>query len=289
MAPQHYQRQYTPLRRPIHRFGNPYFRSRAADRVSVSRVKNSAARIPFRIWMYLILFVIFIIALIWLICFSPFLTITQIEISGANEERTKLIEQSAWEQTHERRFWFLSQSHLYLFDSKSFKEKLLENYTFNQIHIQKNSKKILIDITEKIPVAVWFENDAYYIIDADGWVIDTSNGPLPGLVTIINNGQAKLNNKRLEGQESLIKASLELRVGLDSSFAYLNPDQIATTYERNTITLILKEGTLIYFTIDEPIASQLDRLDVLVKGQLKNQLSRVSYIDLRFGDKVYYK
>jgi small subunit ribosomal protein S2 len=48
-------------------------------------------------------------------------------------------------------------------------------------------------------------------------------------------------------------------------------------------------GLLTYFTIDEPISSQLDRLDVLIKGQLKNQLTGISYIDLRFGDKVYYK
>ncbi len=290
MAPLHYQRQYTPLRRPTHRFGNPYFRSRAADRVSLSRVKNSAARIPFRIWAYLILFGILIIGLVWVICFSPFLTISEIEISGINEERLKSIQQSAWEQTHQHRFWFLSQSHLYLFDSQTFKEKILEDYTFNDIQIQKKiPKKIKIVISQKTPVAVWFENDAYYIIDSEGWIIDSTSGPLPGLVSINNNGLAKLNNKRLEGQESLIKACLELRSGLDASFAYLNADQITATHERNTVTLILKDGTLIYFTVDESIASQLERLDVLIKDQLKNQLSRVSYIDLRFGDKVYYK
>ncbi len=290
MSPHHYQRQYTPLRRPSHRFGNPYFRSRASDKVSVSRVKNSVAWVSFRIWMYLILFGILLIALIWLICFSPFLTISQIEISGAREERIQSIEQSAWDQASQHRFWLLSQSHLYLFDGNQFKEKLLDQYSFNEVQIKKVvPNKLKIVITEKTPVAVWIENDAYYLIDGEGWVINTVGGPMPDLVTIHNNGQPKLNNKRLEGQESLIKASIYLKSSLDSKFAYLEFDQIVTTYERNSLTLILKDGVLIYFTIDEPIYSQLDRLDALIKGQLKNQLSGVSYIDLRFGDKVYYK
>jgi cell division septal protein FtsQ len=240
--------------------------------------------------MYLILFVILIIALIWLICFSPFLTISQIEISGAREERIQSIEQSAWDQANQHRFWLLSQSHLYLFDGNQFKEKLLEQYSLNEVQIKKVvPKKLKIVITEKTPVAVWIENDTYYLIDGEGWVINTIGGPIPDLVTIHNNGQPKLNNKRLEGQESLIKASIELKSSLDSKFAYLESDQIVTTYERNSITLVLKDGVLIYFTIDEPISSQLDRLDVLIKGQLKNQLTGISYIDLRFGDKVYYK
>jgi hypothetical protein len=74
-----------------------------------------------------------------------------------------------------------------------------------------------------------------------------------------NNDQPKLNNKRLEGQESLIKASIDLKSSLDSKFAYLESDQIVTTYERNSLTLILKDGMLIYFTIDEPISSRRER------------------------------
>lgn len=69
--------------------------------------------------------------------FSPFLTISQIEISGAREERIQSIEQSAWDQASQHRFWLLSQSHLYLFDGNQFKEKLLDQYSFNEVQIKK--------------------------------------------------------------------------------------------------------------------------------------------------------
>jgi cell division septal protein FtsQ len=290
MSPQHYQKQYTPLRRPNHRFGNPYFRSRAADRVAMSRVKNSASRISFRIWMYILLFGFLCITLIWLICFSPFLVISQVKVTGAAEQRVEAIEQSVWTQISERRFWFLSQSHVLLFDSESFRNMLLENYVLNDVQIKKKiPKKLEVIVIEKIPVAVWFEGDSYFVIDDQGWVIDTVSGPGEGLATIYNNGQPKLNNKRLEGQESLIKASIELQASLNGRFSYLKPDQITSTHERNTVTVVLKQGTLIYFAIDESISSQLDRLDALVKSELKNKFSQVDYIDLRFGDKVYYK
>jgi len=290
MSPLHYQRQYTPLRKSTHRGGNPYFRSRSVDRVTLSRVKNSAARIPFRIWAYLILFVLTMLALGWLVCLSPFLTIKYVDISEANEGRIQTIERLAWEQTEQSRLWFFSQSHLLLFDSEMFKKRLSEEYVFNEVRIQKKlPNTIKIIVTEKNPVATWFESDMYYVIDSEGWVVDSAIGPLEGLVAINNNGQPKLNNKRLEGQEGLIKASLELKASLDSNFSYLNVAQIVITHERNTISLVLKEGVIIYFTIEEPISVQLERLDILVKGQLASKLSRISYIDLRFRDRVYYK
>lgn len=290
MSPLHYQRQYTPLRKPTHRGGNPYFRSRSADRVALSRVKNSAARIPFRIWVYLILFVLTMLAVGWLVCLSPFLTIKYIDISEANEGRIQAIERFAWEQTEQSRFWFFSQSHLLLFNSEMFKKRLSEDYVFNDVRIQKKlPNTIKITVAEKNPVATWFEGDVYYVIDSEGWILDSVEGPKEGLVAINNNGQPKLNNKRLEGQEGLIKASLELKTSLDSNFSYLNLSQIVITHERNTVSLVLKEGVIIYFTIEEPIAVQLDRLDILIKGQLASQLSRISYIDLRFRDRVYYK
>lgn len=290
MSPHTYHRQYTPSRRPAHRFGNPYFRSRAADRVAVSRVKNSASRVSFKVWMYTFLIGIIITAIIWLICFSSFLTISKVEVVGARDQRVSAIEQEVWDQTSAHRFWVLSQSHLFLFNSKYFNQKLLDNFVLANVTIKRKLPGTLeINVIEKTPVAVWFEADSYYIVDTQGWIIDTVPGPVDGLVTINNNGQPRLSNKHLDGQESLIQASTELKASLDGTFSYLKVNQLTRTDEQNTLTLVLKDGPMIHFATNEPINIQLERLDALLKSELKNRISRIKYIDLRFGDKVYYK
>lgn len=290
MSSQLYHRKYSPPRRSPRRFDNPYFRQRKADQVSISRFKNLLGKISFRGWMYSFLFLFIFIILFWLVSFSRFLVISEIKIVGSNDERSKMFEIEAWKQTDQNVFWFLSQSHLFIFNKKDYISKINNEYVLNGIKIKKKIPGTLeIKITEKEPVAVWFETDNYYLIDKEGWIITVLAGPQTDLITVVNNGPSKVNEKRLMNQERIISSVLEAQEAFIGPFSYLQASQFTTTHEQDTLAISLKQGVVIYFATNEPMAGQFDRLDVLLKSDLKDKLSKINYIDLRFGDKVYYK
>ncbi len=49
------------------------------------------------------------------------------------------------------------------------------------------------------------------------------------------------------------------------------------------------DGPMIYFNLQEDIDKQVAKLLVIINEKLKNDLDEKKYIDLRYGDKVYYK
>jgi cell division septal protein FtsQ len=290
MSSQPYYRNYSPPRRSPRRFDNPYFRQRKADQVSISRFKNLLGKISFKGWMYSFLILLILIVIFWLVSFSPFMVISEVKITGSNIERSKMFETEAWRQIDQNRFLFLSQSHLFVFNSKNFRSKINNEYVLDGVKIKKKIPGTLeIIIAEKNPVAVWFETDNYYLIDKEGWIISALTGPQSDLTTVVNNGPSKVNGKRLVDQEQIISSVLESQEAFKGPFLSLQASQFTATHERDTLAISLKEGIVIYFATNEPMSNQFDRLDILLKSDLKDKLSKINYIDLRFGDKVYYK
>jgi cell division septal protein FtsQ len=292
MSPQPLYRHYAPLKRPPHRSGNPYFRSRSADRVSISRVKTTAARLPFKFWAYLFAIIFLIVAASWALFFSPLFIIDQVTVTGTDDIRARQIEEMFWQASDTSRFYVLSQAHLPLFNSESLKLEILNRYNLETVEIQKKiPKTISITIKEKVPAVVWFEADIYYILDSFGYILNIATGPVTDLPIIYNNNQVKINEsgKQIMNQEAVIKMASELKPQLINALSYLKVNQMTVTHEQNTLTLVLKDGPLIYLATNEALGTQLERLTTLLRTDLKNRLNKLTYIDLRFGDKIYYK
>lgn len=292
MSSQPLYRHYAPLKRPPHRSGNPYFRSRSADRVSMSRVKNSAARLPFKFWAYLFGIIILLGATSWALFFSPFFIISQVDVTGTDDIRAREIEDILWQVSDRPRLYVLSQTHLPLFDSQSLKSEIFNRYNFETVEIQKKiPKTISITIKEKEPAVIWFEADTYYILDALGYILNITTAPVMDLPVVYNNDQIKINEsgKQIRNQEGVIKVAQELKPKLSGSLSYLHVSQLTVTHEQNTLVLVVKDGPLIYLATNNSVDLQLERLTTLLTTELKNRFEKLDYIDLRFGDKIYYK
>lgn len=291
MVSYHYQRQYTPLRRPHHRSGNPYFRSRSADRLAYSRVNTTASRLSFKTWLLIIGGIILIGAIIWLLFISSFLTISAVSITGTNDNKAMAVEDIIWRQTDEHRWWFISQSHLVAFDTGAAQKRIEEEYIFEAVTFKKKLLHTLeLHVTEKTPAVVWFENDKYYVVDSEGWVLEQLSVPPDNLPVVYNNAAPAISERRVTSNSAgLIKPAVELNTLLHGQFSYLKAKQMTVNQEQATLIVVLQGGQLIYVATDQSLTTQLEKLDTLVKTQLKSHLTGIDYIDLRFGDKIYYK
>lgn len=291
MSAYHHNRHYRPLRQPYHRSGNPYFRSRSADRLGMSRIKSTTTRWSFKTWLLIISISLGIIFLVWLFFFSPFFAIKDIEVEGAEMSKAEQITTLAWDQTKDRRWLVVPQSRLLSFDTDKLIEEIQREYIFDGIKVnRKLSGTVKIEITEKTPAAVWFENDTYYVLDQEGFVLAQEMTIRPDLPLLHNNASPVITVKQLpEEQRTTLDHGIELYKLTANQFSYLKGKHITIPPEHQTLVLALDGGQLIYFTTRQDIASQLEKLDMLLKTELKNRLPAIDYIDLRFGDKIYYK
>jgi len=269
---------------------NPYFSNSSQDHFAASKLKNTLAHISPRAWLWLFLIAIIALLLSWLFLFSNILIIKNIEVSETSLIPSFDIENLAQERLTKTKFLILSESRLAVFDAKALKNQITERYVVDKIQVSKKiPSTLVITIYEKTPTAVWFEADTYQQIDAAGWVLASVSGNVEGLPTIYNNGWPRINNKKIEGVANTITFAKSLNSEFSNRFSAIKIKQLTVDNEQDTIKLVPERGAIVYFSTIDNISSQIDRLDLLLLSELKGRFEKTLYIDLRFGDKVYYQ
>ncbi len=283
-------RRFQSLPTARKRLDNPYFRTRQSDHISSSPVKGALSRMSPRSWAYGFLIVALLATVIWLFGFSTVFIIKAVDISGVPDEDTFALEALVWEQAETSRAWLLPQSRLFVFNAEELRSRIAESTTLASIRVIKKAPSTLqLKLTERSPALVWYEADTYYLIDSDGWVIRTLTAPQEGLAILYNNGSARLNGKQVTGQNEAIAAAIELQSEFSSRFSHIGYKQFVVDDSFHTVTVVLRGGQLMYLTTNQSLADQLDRFDLLLKETLKDSLAKLRYIDLRYGDKIFYK
>jgi len=275
----------------LRRRGNPYFTKRRNDKIQVFGIKNILARIPTRGWFWIFLTLLIISGLIWLLFFSSVFTIKYVEVKNANLTSSASIEADVFNQTDTKRVFIFSQNRLFVFSSRSLRTALIDKYSLQDVKvIKKLPSTLIIELTERQAAAVWFEADQYLLLDASGHIISTSSATTNlGLPLIRNNGLPKINNQQVEVDPSVIASAKQVFEDFPPRFSWITIKEMDTNNEDQTLILAANKGPLIYFNTTDNIDQQLVRLDTLLRSDVRARFAKLSYIDLRFGDKLYYK
>lgn len=272
------------------RRGNPYFAGGKSDNFGASIIKNILARVSPSAWLWFLLSLLIIAFLAWLLLFSNLLVIKTIKIKGNNLIPANDLEAIVNDRLARNRFLFLSESRLAVFNSKALKQTILDHYALDRVKINKQLPfSLVVTISEKTPVAIWFEADTYQEVDMAGWILASVGGQVEGLPTIYNNGAPRINNKKVSEAEKIIPFVKNLNLEFSNHFSNIKIKQLTIDNDQNTVKLVPERGALIYFSTLDDLLMQLDRLDVLLLSELKDRFEKINYVDLRFGDKVYYK
>ncbi len=282
------QRFYTGAR-GVDRRGNPYF-SGKRDRLAASPVKNTLYRLSprFWLWFFTTFFITAIVA--WLLLWSNVFIIKKVEVRGTILIPPAAIELLASERLESRRAWIFPESRLLVFNSQDFKQDIAERYSFEGIDIVKRlPSTLVIKVTERPAVAVWFEADTYYQIDTQGTILSISDGTVEGLPTIYNNGLPKIVDKIVSDSSDAITFARDLSVQFPLRFPSLTIKQIIIDNDEATLKLLPSKGAMVYFSTKDSLGVQIDRLEILLASELKDRFAKLKYIDLRYGDRVYYK
>jgi len=188
---------------------------------------------------------------------------------------------------------------------------------------------IAINAKEKTRSLALIANNEAYFIDYKGMVIDvlknteksyipdtsrssgtcektmentsgSSDTCIPQKIVISDSITSQMPQVMIKNTSNAINARIsvfnELQVStIIEIYEKLNTEGMATdiidleTPEDTKITVKTKEGFLIYLTTEDTIENQIENLKIVLKEKIGENRVNLQYIDLRFGDKVYFK
>lgn len=271
---------------------NPFFPKRR--RVNVSSKKNG--------WGFIILIIFFLVLICWVYLFliSSYFRIARVDIKGDNEQTKKTIGEIISLIQTGRRWLFWPQNNIYIFPKKEAEKRLAEQLLLEEILIDKQYPNVLrINFITKKPALSLITNDWNYTLDIAGDVIEKRARESERASSTPKLEFEDLPILEGSGDELFISAhaiSADLVRFIRTIFTEVPPKtgftvKIFSPHSESPSSLNVKtdEGWQMILNIRGDAFEQVEKLQAVLKQQTKEEREKLNYIDLRFGDRVFYK
>ncbi len=261
---------------------NPFFQQRRAG-------KSPA----WKKWVWRLAF-IFLLFLIWLILASPWLRIKQVEVSGLTRLPETEVQNIVWEQTQARHWLVFRETNVFLFQKQEAEMRISAAYNFASVEVAKKLfGSIAVKIGERPYDFIFQQGSDYRYASSDGHVINEAavSEEDKGRYLLLENKNPQIANMigdkgRLEISPELLDFIMELGEMI-SAKPEIKPERFIIDQEANTVKVKLLEGPTVLFNSKASPASQLDYLLAIKQERLGDNFSRINYIDLRYGEKIF--
>lgn len=236
----------------------------------------------------------------WVLFYNPYFAIEEVVITGGSYiDEGPLYEQVA-EQLNERRWWIFNQENIFVFSKKQVAARLQEHVSVDDLAIDRDlPRTLVISFTEKLPAAVWVEEGGAYYIDEEMAVLANvpGSGVLSGqLILKPESGQKHVVVRNGQRVVNLSPAYVQAAAELWNEFGTTPQEALAIepsfTAVKREVTLIMhyRTGPRVYFNLDDDLQLQIEKLETLLAEKFNpEELAKLEYVDVRFGEKVYYK
>lgn len=239
--------------------------------------------------LFILILIIFITAF-YLICFFPFFQIKKIEISEnqkiSSDDLKHLIEDKLT-----KKILFFNSKSLFLADLKEIEENILKKYPeIEKVDFfKKIPDKLEVLIKERKPVAVFKKDNNYFLIDEKGIAFEKTEEKQNFLLIKKPdlNQEIKLGNNLIEEGQigQILKVAPEFK-NKNLEFKI----EFAEILNEQRLNIKISGGFEVYFDLLGDISQQVLNLSVVLKEKISLEERRnLEYIDLRFGNQIYYK
>lgn len=251
-------------------------------------------------FFWLGIFILFTIGIItYLVIFSPVFQVKEIKIAGNEKVPKEDLEDFIWENIDKKILIFPTKS-IFLANLQEIEKNLLEKFPkISQANLKRQFPDILIlGIQERQPLFIFCKDpELCFYLDEGGVIFDPVQNNISNEVEEISEMEPFLKIKDVRSQEmnlgekiitddllgGIKEIILELRGNLG-----ISPKELTLFEER--VEIQTTQGFGIYFNSKEDILNQLQNLNLVLEKEIPPESrENLEYIDLRFGNKVYYK
>lgn len=238
-------------------------------------------------WLSVLALIIFL-AVFYLISFSSIFQVKEIEISGNQKVPTEDIK-GLVKDTLPRRILFFDSGSILLIDLRRTREELLDKLPqIKKVEFDRDFlSKLIVSIEERKPVAIVENGEKDLFIDDQGIAFEeVSERGSWLLIKDPNQSQdLKLGEKVVE--EEKLSPILEIKSELRELGIRISLAEVIGQHRVDIETL---EGWKIYFDLESDISKQVFNLDLVLKEKISlEKRENLEYVDLRFGNQIYYK
>ena len=258
---------------------NPFFHKRRQKKETSGKNKK---------YFVLILSIILISAIAYVLFFSSAFALQNIQINGVNRVGQEQLAALAWQQADE------GQKNLLLFKTDNLSNSLMENFSFDSLRVYKKwPHTLVISAGERDLAFIWRYKGEQHFSDSQGCLIREAQ-VIPADLSIYPVLEAADNQERLNSKDCLtIESSYLQAMFLLSdkmkSYPELKVDRFLLEGEANTLKADLNLGPNILFNVKEDADKQLNKLVIIKQDKPAAEFNGLEYIDLRYGDRAYFK
>lgn len=250
------------------------------------------------------------IALIGFFFTSPIFAITSARVEGAETINPAALRSIAEDYLDSRAFLLFQHNNRFLFSEKKCRQLLEKEYSFSSLDLTREGKTLAIVLKEKVSSFLWLTGRQSFLADNTGVIIrsvqeeealslmnppllqgPTPDGSLLDEPTIVltfrdlDNTPVSVNQSVLSIAE--LSASRQFFDALRAAGVYLEHFEI-NRLAGSWFKAVTKDGYAILFEPTADTEKQAANVLLVLQNQAGN-LVELEYIDVRFGDHVYYK
>ena len=271
-----------------------FFRSSQHQRYLAQPFKNPYFKhAPKRRWHRLIIALLILIFLCGVSIFflrAPAFAIQDIRVTGTESLPSETVTRIVETYLNESAFLFFKHKNRFLFDGGALQQRLMDRYTFETLEITRQGNTLLLRLKERNSQLLWMTGGESYLADAQGIIIralssDEQNAHPLAIFIDLNEtpvivGRTILSPLIIESIFRFQRLLQEQHI----DFTETRIDRLAGQW----VSLRTVVGYDILFDPEGDIDAQANHLAVLLRETVKDP-TRLEYIDLRFGDHVYFK
>lgn len=252
------------------------------------RVKRKKSILKNRFFWISILILVVLGAVFYFFIFSSFFQVKEIIVSG-NEKVPKAKIKSKIEEHLKKKILFFPTKSIFLANLSKIKEDLLNNFPkIADIEIGRGFPNVINTmVAERIPAAVFCQNESYFLLDKEGVIFEM----IQGESDLVKIKKGEKIDELVLGEKIVEKDYLEkifrIQNNISEEFEFEIKEFIILS---DRLTIETTEDWQIYFDLKGDLNWQLTKLQLVLKEKIPLQRRKdLEYIELRFGDLAPFK
>jgi hypothetical protein len=252
----------------------------------------------FRIAAGIILFVILVGAPIYLLRNTHFL-ISQIEIKGNNVTKSELIQEIISKNIEGNYAWIIPKSNILLYPKHNIQTELLATVPrFNNVDIRlENTRTLVVEVSERTPFALYCK-DVQDVLNPAGCFFLDASGYIFSEAPAFSGGVYQVFSSEPSFEEPLRQRFLDPQTfgklpEFVDSLGKIGVFSKALVDKDDEFHVVLANGAVIMWKKTQDLENIHSNLESFMKDPNLNSnnktLDRILYLDLRFGNKIFYK
>lgn len=229
------------------------------------------------------------------VSYLPRFNVSSISIVGTTNVSPNLVEVYAQTQLHDGTHPYLSPENIFLYNPDHLARAIVGFFPrIKSANVDRSSMlatAVMITIAERQPFALWCRTTDCYQMDDSGFIFAQTDGSAVSTTQYVFQGDVSAASSSSAIGQSFVPAHLPGLLVLLQSLAQAGfPPQGASVEGDQDFTVPLKDSFYIKASFGADSDTLVKNLQLILTSEaLQGNLARIEYVDLRFGDKVYYK